>query len=133
MSNRDKEREKAHDNTGRCAFEAIKEMVDALETSDDDAREAAQTAIQEDPLSVLVRDGWHAPGAQSEDGAEEYEILLSTGGPATRIIGMLGKYSEPKTARLEVQDWFVPWKEWRGKGWSENVLLDYARQFYFGD
>ena len=179
---RDKECERAHEETGRCAFESIKEMVEDLwdwqqageeagwtgphkdkfgatyfETDGDDGQtwkwacadwkalcnaydieptwssEEGERAIHEDPLrSVLVRDGWREPGKASES-TEEYEILLSTGGPATRIRGELDQYNQPKTARLEVQDWFVPWKEWRGEGWSEDVLLDYARCFYFGE
>jgi hypothetical protein len=145
QSARDTERQRAHDETGRCAFEAIKDMVDALrqvrkaleDTASDnliDAQDKAERTIHEDPLSVLVRDGWRKPAKDhSENGPEEYEILLSTGGPATRIIGTLNEHCEPETARLEVQDWFVPWQEWRGKGWSEDVLLDYARCFYFGE
>jgi hypothetical protein len=35
-------------------------------------------AIEESVLSVLVRDGWHAPGGMGE--AEEFEVLLSTAG-----------------------------------------------------
>lgn len=147
-SQRDLERAKAHDETGRCAFESIHEMVCALRAFDEshsvdplptingDAmqdREAVEERIHEDPLTVLVRDGWHEPGKPAEDGPEEYEILLSTGGPATRIRGELDDDCQPKTARLEVQDWFVPWKEWRGEGWSEEVLLDYARCFWFGE
>ena len=42
--------------------------------------EEARQAIQEDPLSVEVRSGWHAPGENSEP--DEYNILLGTGGPA---------------------------------------------------
>ena len=128
---RDEEREHNHNETGRCAFEAIKEMVDALPDWEAAAieegwegphkdkfgatyfqdindkqtwacadwkalcvafdidpspyrAEAAEQTIQEDPLSVMVRDGWHAPGQQSEDGPEEYEILLSTGRVSSR-------------------------------------------------
>lgn len=113
-------------------YETIKEQVARLEKPGDRYDEACDE-IQEGPLSVMVRDGWRAPGTQVDEGPEEYEILLSTGGPATRIVGRLNEYNEPETAALEVQDWFVPWKEWRGEGWSEDTLLAYARCFYFGD
>ncbi len=133
---REVEREEAHNKTGQCAFEAIKEMVDDLNmannSGDSDAAEACENRIQEDPLSVMVRESWHEVGKPSEEGAEEYEILLSWGGPATRIYGMLNN-GEPQTARLQVQDWGTPWTEWCGEGWSEDVLLDYARCFYFGE
>jgi hypothetical protein len=74
--------------------------------------------------------------------AEEFNILLATGGPAVRIVGELDQ-GEPSRAWLEVQDWFTPWTEYVGTtsksdpGMLENqasqdVLLTYARQFYFG-
>jgi hypothetical protein len=73
---------------------------------------------------------------------EEFNILLSTGGPAVRIMGEL-RYGEPYRAWLEVQDWFTPWTQYYGTNnpddphsWanqpSQDVLLTYARQFYFG-
>src|SRR5690606_9175128 len=34
----------------------------------------------------------------------EYEILLSTGGPAVRIVGRLNEWDEPVTAVLQCQD-----------------------------
>src|SRR4051812_41106650 len=82
-------------------FESIVEMVSELhriqdnqsvDGSEDDARQK----IEESVLSVQVRGGWHNPGISQErsnqygDGKpEEYEILLTTGGPALRIIGRL--------------------------------------------
>lgn len=114
---------------GQSAFESIQEMVEALDTEDETELEQAQQTIQEDPLSVLVRSQWYTPGSVPEPPAE-YEILLSWGGPATRIVGDLNEYSEPSTARLEVQDWFLPWTEYVC---NEDVLLEYAWQFYFGD
>lgn|SRR3990167_7515717 len=122
---------------GRGAYEAIAEMVAGLEKYDKDDnyqteknREDALRAIEEDPLSVEVSHGWHGPG--SVTGApEEYRILLSTGGPATRIVGDLSEHGEPTSARLEAQDWFQPWTEYRGG--DEAVLLAYASCFYFGE
>jgi hypothetical protein len=55
---------------------------DGFEFDEDAAREA----IQEDPLSFQVRSGWYQPGSEDNE-PEEFELLLSTGGPATRIIG----------------------------------------------
>lgn len=92
--------------------------------------DAVRQEIQEDPLSVQVRSGWYTPGATPE--AEEFEILLCTGGPAVRIIGQLGMHNEPDRARLECQDWFTSWTEAMA-GVDGDVLLAYARCFYFGD
>ena len=90
----------------------------------------ARQAISEDPLSVQVRSGWANSPAEFE--AEEYEILLCTGGPACRIVGDLDR-GEPDRARIEYQDWFTPWIELVGITSGErDAMLVYARQFYFG-
>ena len=91
--------------------------------------------IQAGPLSVLVRDGWRAPYGASE-GAEEYEILLSTGGPALRVYGRLGEHGEPESAVLQYQDWGTPWTDWYPEEHDSEVarvILAYARCFSFGE
>lgn len=93
-----------------------------------DTDEARRT-IEEDALSVQIRSGWHSPGEAGE--AEEYEILLCTGGPAVRIVGDLGRFNEPDDARLQCQDWFTSWTEVFDV--DHDVLLAYAHCFYFGD
>jgi len=85
--------------------------------------------MQEMPLSIRVRVGWHAPGEKPADC--EYEILLCTGGPAVRITGDLCSFGAPETATLECQDWGTPWT--RAREQNELALLDFARLFYFGD
>ena len=94
--------------------------------------DGAQRAIDEDPLSIQVRDGWKDPGAES-DGPEDYEILLTTGGPAARIVGRLGSCSQPYIATFEYQDWFKPWTEVYVNSADRAVLLEYAQRFYYGD
>ena len=126
---------------GKRWYATIEELIDRLQKAEEygayqqvDAYEdadAIRNEIHEGPLSVMVRDGWHSPGLPCEDGAEEYEILLSTGGPALRIYGHLGNHFEPASAELQWQDWFKPWT--RCTFGDEAVLLAYARQFYFGD
>jgi hypothetical protein len=169
----DKTREEQLEETGRNAYDAICEMVNALQCDyerlaelrgerdnwqiaaetdyntweQDDPGSAAELAaleaaagdckseddarqlIDEDPLSVQVREDWHSPGEPGE--IDEYNILLATGGPAVRIVGTLGQFNEPATARLEVQDWFTPWTEYRQT--EESVLLAYVSCFYFGE
>jgi hypothetical protein len=132
MTTRDEERAK---DQAKAQFESIKEMVEAFRKADEDddegAREEAMQAIQEDPLSVEVRSGWHSPGEKGED--EEFNILLCTGGPAVRIIGELGQFSQPEKAHLEYQDWFTPWVEYPLDSDDTDILLAYCCQFYFGD
>lgn len=109
--------------------EDAEELADLLEAAGDcESREQADERIQEDPLSIEVRSGWVTPGSEME--AEEFMILLSTGGPAVRIVGELDEHGEPHRAWLEVQDWFKPWTEYHEPGLSD-VLLTYARCFSF--
>ena len=108
-----------------------KEELDQLtaEAGESESREDAEQRIQEDPLSIEVRSGWTGLGEPLE--ADEFSILLSTGGPAVRIVGELDQYKQPGSATLQAQDWFTPWTEYRGG--DESVLLTYCQQFYFGE
>lgn len=87
--------------------------------------------LEEMPLSVLVRSGWYSPGEESTPPAE-YEILLSTGGPAVRVYGTLNEYGEPDSAELQVQDWFKPWAR-AAFPTNEDVLIEFARAFWLGE
>lgn len=114
-------------------YATIQEQLQALklacDANDDNAYETAHEAIQESPLSVDVRNGWHSVGAQAEP--EEFQILLTTGGPALRIVGKLGLFNCPENSRLEWQDWGTPWTECT---FADSAILDsWAAQFWFGD
>lgn len=127
---------------GQAQFDSVKEMVEELRKHDSCSTDwdNAESAIHDDALSVQVRSGWYTPGdtRTKDDTPAEYEILLCTGGPACRIIGELDNYGEPKTAELQVQDWFTPWTAIRPQVAPDNfdsepILLEYARCFYFGE
>lgn len=95
-----------------------------------ESTEEVMDYIQEMPLSVLVRSDWQIPGSSLE--ASEYEILLSTGGPAGRITGDLDQ-ATPMSARLEYQDWWTPWTEYLQPGIG-SALVTFAQQlFFFGE
>jgi hypothetical protein len=88
--------------------------------------------IQEGPLSLQVRTGWHQPGEDAKP--EEFELLLSTGGPALRLIGELDQGQPYGTLRLEWQDWGTPWTPLYDTSPAEDAaLFAYAGCFYFGD
>ena len=106
----------------------LDELEDQANGCDDE--DDAVRAIEEDPLSIQVRGGWHCPG-DGNDCPDEYEILLSTGGPASRIRGELDNYGQPVSAVLSVQDWFTPWTDYNGC--DEDVLLTYASRHWFGE
>lgn len=105
----------------KMQFESIEELIKELHGAEaEDNEEKRENVIQqigEDPLEVGI--------------ISQYFILLCTGGPAVRIIGELNEYNEPETARLQYQDWYTPWKEYPNTENMEEVLLDYANNFYF--
>jgi hypothetical protein len=121
----------------QAQYQSIVEMVAALNLArmndNDEAFEDAEQTIHEDALSVEVRSDWYSPGSVTERVATEYRILLCTGGPACQIIGNLSEYGEPETARIQYQDWFTPWTDYRLTSEQEEIVLTYARCFYYGE
>ena len=97
----------------------VKEITPHLETlaGDDDGRkhEQAIDAISEIPLSI--------------ESTKQYEILLSYGGPASRIVGSLDYDNEPETATFQTQDWGTAWQDVPGQ--DEYILLQFASVFHF--
>lgn len=78
-------------------------------TDPDDTAEKIEQTCQELPLSVLVRSDWYCPSSGDRDREPvEFEILLSTGGPACRIIGDLNCGNYPCNCRVQWQDWGTP-------------------------
>lgn len=73
-------------------------------TNVDDVTEAITERMDEEPLSVEVG-GWWNPGDETPE-PSEFRILLSTGGPACRLVGPI----DCDGCTLEAQDWFIPWQ-----------------------
>jgi len=129
----DEEKEQAHVSFSAWESENDEDLK-LLESEAGDCKDAeeARERIEQDALSVDVRSDWHTPGDEDSK-PSQFRILLCTGGPAVQIRGELNDYMEPSRAWLEVQDWFVPWEEmYLGEG-SQDILLAYARCFYFGE
>ena len=127
----EKKDERAKDQA-RAQFASIKEMVEAFDNATtDEERETAEETINNDPLSLQTRSGWISPGEKME--AEEFNILLCTGGPACRIIGELNEHKEPESPRLQYQDWFTQWEVFYLDSEEEAILLSYCNKFYFGE
>lgn len=88
--------------------------------------------VQEMPLSVQVREDWKDPGAEGE--VTEFNILLSTGGPALRIIGDLDQNNQPANPQMQWQDWGTPWTDFDSDlEDASEALAWFCEQFYFGD
>jgi hypothetical protein len=118
------------EENAKAWYASIIEMLQALNADTDEVDQKYEDAMQvihESVLSVMVRDGWHQPGGDSDP--EEYEILLTTGGPALRIYGHLTSDSEPHTAEMQYQDWGTRWTRYPS---PETDLLRFAQCFYFG-
>jgi len=121
-----------------------KEICDGLaryyspgqEVNDEDREEyhdeeKAREQIQEDALEVSVRaSGWRSPGETPE--ADEYRILITTGGPACQVKGDLDAHMQPEDADIQYQDWGTPWTNLPTTQEEDDALLEYARQFYLG-
>jgi len=109
--------------------EELKELREAA--GDCESREDAEQRIHENSLSVQVRSSeWHEVGAEPAP-PDEFEILLGTGGPATRIIGEFNEHGEPTRAQIQAQDWGTPWTDYRGDTIEQETLLTYCRCFVF--
>lgn len=104
----------------------LEEMSEAAGecTSEDEARER----IQEDALSVEVRSGWQSPGETLE--AEEFRIVLCTGGPHVELVGELNQHKEPDSVRVLYRDWSESGEFF---DFDSEALLTYCRSFYFGE
>lgn len=112
----------------KCLFRLLAELEELGEKPEWDNEEDAREAAQENALDVQVRSGWQGVGETLE--ADEFMILLCTGGPAVRIRGELDG-GTPSRAWLEYQDWGTPWTHYFGA--RQSVLVEYASIFYFGE
>lgn len=130
------------EQNAKAWMDSIAGMIAAMEKAEEERDEATfddetfdadgwRERIQECPLEISVRAGWHAPGEKAED--EEFLILLSTGGPALRIVGDLDQHNQPENPRLEYQDWGTPWTEYATDAEQDEALEKFCAQFYFGE
>ena len=97
----------------------------ALETAAgtcDDRDDAAQR-IAEDPLSIRIF-GEKIHGVWEID---RLEFLLTTGGPAVRIMVEVDEHGMPNRAWMEVQDWGTPWEHYHAA--EADTLLAYCLEF----
>jgi hypothetical protein len=67
-----------------------------------------EDAMQEAALLVEIREGWRCPGESASMEPTEFQVLITTGGPALRLMGELCN-GEPERCWFEHQDWGTPW------------------------
>ena len=104
--------------------------------SADDYEETLNRTVGDEVLCFTVRSDWTIPCEPLE--RDEFCLLLSTGGPACRILGNLTFYCEPdwragRRPEIEWQDWGTPWTELTSYVVNPDALLWFCGQFYFGE
>ena len=121
------------ESQAQAQLDHIVELIKALKSDNYNDSDQQVEDIQDNALSVEVRDDWHYPCGSADTGPTEYKILLCTGGPAVQIIGELDKHCQPDSARLQHQDWGTPWTDLVLSPEQQDTLLGYCQQFYFGE
>lgn len=123
----DEERSQAQRAKEEWANENGEEFAELRDDAGDcEDEDDARQHISEDPLEVTVRSGWVSMGDEME--ADEFQILLCTGGPAVRIMGELDHHGTPCRAWMEYQDWGTPWTQYFGA--ESKRLIEYAGHFF---
>lgn len=100
------------------------------QAGDCESEEDARQRIEEDALSVEVRSGWFSPGGHME--AEEFRIVLCTGGPHVEIVGGIGMNGYAESVRVLYQGWFQGKQELILDPSEREAVLEYANCFWFG-
>lgn len=93
-------------------------------------KDDAEQAIHDDPLDIEYRAGWYSAGQDMPEKPEEFRVLVTTGGPAVRIIGELDARGSIDRARLQVQDWGTTWTDFFST--DQSVLIRYCEMIGVG-
>jgi hypothetical protein len=146
----EKEKKSHAENNAEGHAESILELYRAHKSLEDGAESAKidgyyytdadtiRERAEENALSVEVRSDWHTPGDSDSAKPTEFMILLSTGGPALRIVGDLEGYCQPSgDFTMQHQDWGTPWTDYspdvaNNDDW-EDALDWFVNCFYFGE
>lgn len=95
----------------------------------DEVAEAIEEQMRESILSITVRSNWQTPDQELSPG--EFQILLSWGGPALRVMGELDDNAEPCRYWVEHQDWGTPWTLWPNT--EAYAITWFVGLFWYGD
>jgi hypothetical protein len=88
--------------------------------------------LSEMGLSVEIRSGWTIEGAPFE--AEEFRIVLCSGGPTVQIHGTLDRDNIPENAWIEYQHWDIPMTRLNTiTEEQKELLLEFTQLFYYGE
>jgi len=114
-------------------YERLSYLESLNPTTNEQEEEIEQTreSILNSALSIQVRSGWTSLNESFQP--QEFNILLSWGGPSLRIIGDLNEYKEPENPVIQFQDWFTKWEDLKINSQQYDALVWYCSQFYFGE
>jgi hypothetical protein len=116
----EKELSRAKDCAKGC-YDYIKEIFERY----DKAREEENEKESENIETELDESDY----GQSID--KTFSIILAGGGPAVRIHGDLDDDNSPYNVRLQYQDWFTSWEDY--KDVDSSILERFAERHYFGE
>lgn len=105
---------------GREELAELERIADGCADADE-----ARDRIMEDPLSVETRSGWVSVG--DEMTADEYRIVLCTGGPHVEIVGDLDQHGTPSNVRIVFRDWGESGELF---DFDHDAVLTYAQYFF---
>jgi hypothetical protein len=88
-------------------------------------KDDAEQAIHDDPLEITYRSGWFNINDGMPEKPEEFCVLLTTGGPAVRIMGELDEHGNITRAYMQVQDWGTAWTDYYQPG-IKGALMRYC-------
>ena len=110
--------------------EDFKKDQQLQESNDYNQQDELRESILNSALSVEFRSGWYS-SPEDETKAEEFRILLSTGGPALRIIGEIEE-NFAVNPKLQFQDWGTLWTDFEITEDQQKALNWFCNCFYFG-
>ena len=99
------------------------------ESNDYNQQDELRESVLNSALSIQFRSGWETHFENFK--AKEFEILLSWGGPALRVIGEITDYG-PVNPKLQFQDWGTPWTDFEITEDQQDALNWFCNCFYFG-
>ena len=105
------------------------ESLNVTTNEEEEKLEEIKESILNSALSIQFRSGWETHYENFK--AKEFEILLSWGGPALRVIGEITDYGS-KNPKLQFQDWGTPWTDFEITEDQQKALNWFCNCFYFG-
>ena len=109
-------------DAARACLDSIAELLAVYRA---DPCDGTLGALEELPLEVSVRcASWSTPHDTLV--ADEYRILLCTGGPAVQITGDYDPGDGPVNTCIQHQNWFTSWRDLPTTDAQRTDLLEFA-------